>query len=90
MTLRGVGGLIKPSQYRHMGNEGSWTNRHKTFIVAEKVNSQFLLLYLRCMGEEELAGNVIWGRRLAENVRILSFERSCELLILFFKGGNFF
>jgi len=26
--------------------EGIWPNRHITFIVAEKLNSQFLLLYL--------------------------------------------
>jgi len=29
------GGLLKPSEYRHMG-EGVWSNRYLTFIVAEK------------------------------------------------------
>jgi len=29
------GGLLKPSEYRHMGGEG-WPNRHITFIVAKK------------------------------------------------------
>jgi len=28
-------GLLKPSEYRRMGEEGIWPNRHITFIVVE-------------------------------------------------------
>jgi len=35
MTPQEGGGLLKPSQCRHMG-EGGWLNRHITFKVAEK------------------------------------------------------
>jgi len=45
--------------------EGVWPNRHITFIVAKKLNLQFILLYLRYM----------WGEGLVENVGILSYER---------------
>jgi len=38
--------------------EKGWLNRHITFMVAENLNSQFFLLYLRYM----------WGRGLVENV----------------------
>jgi len=31
---------------------GSWPNRHRTFIVAKKLNLQFILLYLQYMWEE--------------------------------------
>jgi len=55
---------------------GVWPNRHITFIVAKKPNSQFILLYLRyiiCIGRG-LVENVIWGEGLAENVRIPSYR----------------
>jgi len=66
----GKGGLVKPSECRHMGQEAR-PNRHITFIVLKNFNSQFILLYLRYMGEG-LVENNIWGEGLAENVRIPS------------------
>jgi len=50
--------------------ERGWPNRHITFIMAKKANSQFLLLYLQYMWGRGLVENVTWGRGLAENVRI--------------------
>jgi len=40
--------LLKPLEYRHMG-KGGWSNRHITFIVAKKLNLEFILLHLRYM-----------------------------------------
>jgi len=58
MTLReGGGSLLKPSEYRHMG-EGVWPNRHITFIVAKKLNLLFILIYFRYR----------WGNGLVEIV----------------------
>jgi len=42
MMLRGGEGLLKPSECRHMG-ERVWPNRHVTFIVAIKLNLQFIV-----------------------------------------------
>jgi len=41
--------------------------------MLKRLNSQFLLLSLRYMWGEGLVENVIWGRVLAENVRIPSY-----------------
>jgi len=53
-----------------MGREGLvkssynfYSNRHITFIVAKKLNLQFILLYLRYMWGKGLVENVIWGGR---------------------------
>jgi len=43
-----------------MGEEG-WPTRHIIFIVAKKLNLQFILLYLRYTWERGLVENVIWG-----------------------------
>jgi len=79
MTLQG-GGLLKPSDCRHM-ERGGWPNRHITFIVAKKLDLQFILLYLRYMW----GGGGDWLKTsyggLAENVRIPSYGgRGLKLL----------
>jgi len=57
--------------YKGLGG-GGWLNRHITFIVAEKVCSQFLLLIfgLFTVYEVGVAKNVVWGRgsKIAKNV----------------------
>jgi len=47
--------------------------RHITFIVAKKLNLQFILLFYGIFGEG-VVENIIWGRGLAENVRIPSYR----------------
>jgi len=54
---------------------GGWTNRYTTFIVAKKkLNFQFILLIYGICGSRGLVENVIWGKGLAENVRIPSYK----------------
>jgi len=48
--------------------EGGWPNRHITIIVAKELT----LLYLGICRRRELVENVIWGRGMAENIRIPS------------------
>jgi len=52
--------------------EGVWPNLHITFIVAKKLNLQLICsIFVICGGR--VVKNVIWGRGLAENVRIPSY-----------------
>jgi len=51
--------LLKPSKYRHMGGGGVAKPGQITFIVAKKLNLQFILLYLRYMCGE----GVGWKRQ---------------------------
>jgi len=50
MTLRGGGGLLKPSEYRRM-ERGELGKSSYNLYWLKKLNSQFLLLYLRYRGE---------------------------------------
>jgi len=43
-------------------------------VAEKKLDLQFILFYLRHMWGRGLVKNVIWGERLAENVRILSYR----------------
>jgi len=56
-----VGGEVCITQQSpvNWGGGGGWPNRHITFIVAKKLNLQFILLYLWYMCG--LVENVIWG-----------------------------
>jgi len=55
-------GLLKPSEYRHMGG-GGWPNRYITFIMAKKAQFTvyFALFTVLCEGMR-LVESVIWGR----------------------------
>jgi len=60
-----------------MGEE-LWPNRHITYLLLvwlKKLNSQFILIYLRYMWGRGLVENVICWRGLAENVIIPSYGR---------------
>jgi len=65
-------GVCSNRQSTVIWRRGLLPNRHIAFIVAEKLNTQFLLLFFRLM----------WGEKLAENVKIQSYggERSLKLL----------
>jgi len=52
---------------------GVWSNRHITFIGAEKALFAVLLALFTVYVGEGLVENVIWGRGLAENVGIPSY-----------------
>jgi len=56
---------------RVSSNMEGWPNRHITFIVAKKLNLQFILLYLRYMGEE-----VGWKCHMREGVGCKTSEYS--------------
>jgi len=63
--------------------EGVWPNRHITVNSSYKslIYSLFCSIYGIC-GGRRLVENVIWGKGLAENVRISSYRgRGLKLLL---------
>jgi len=64
MTPQGRGGLLKPSECRDMG-EGDFVKSSLNFKLAEKLNSQFLVLYLQYM----------WREGVSRKVRVPSYGR---------------
>jgi len=64
--------MLKPSRVPSYRGKGFWPNRHITFIVAKKLNLQFILLYLRYW--EGVGWKHHMGEVLAENVRKPSYR----------------
>jgi len=71
----GKGRLLKPSESRHMGEGVFGQIVTKTFTAAEKVNLQFLLLYLRYMGK--VVGWKHHNGGLVHWLKISEYRRHC-------------
>jgi len=67
MTLRGGRGVSKPSVLLYGGWRSSKSSL--TFIVTNKLNLRFILLYFRYM----------WRKEIAENIRIPSYRGGIQI-----------
>jgi len=90
--FRGGGGLLKPSECRHIGGGGLAKSSYNSYSGwKKKVKLQFISLYLRYIWGEGLVKNVIWGRgsKIAQKTVIwyLNFSYSdltCIIVRYFF------